>query len=293
MRDLVQTLVDGLGLGSIYAALALALVLIHRATGIVNFAQGEMGMVATFGAWSLLNAGLPLAAAVALALAGAFAGGMLIERVVMRPIEGRPQLSQVIVTLGLFIALGSLAGWIWGHDNHAFPSLFGDGATTLFGVRLRTDTLGTIGLLIAVVALLQLLLARTRIGLQLRAVAADQVASQLAGVPLGRTLMLGWGLAGALSALAGILIAPSLFLDVTFMRSVLIYAFAAAALGGFDSPLGAVVGGWTIGVAQSLASAYVDPLGGDLNILVPLIVILAVLLVKPSGLFGVREAVRA
>lgn len=293
MTELVQTVVDGLGLGSIYGALALALVLIHRSTGIINFSQGEIGMIAAFVAWGLLQTGLPLLVAVLLALAAAFAGGMLLERCVMRPVEGRDLLSQVIVTLGLFIAINAVAGWIWGYDNRQFPSLFGDGSVTILGIRIAVDTLGVIGLLIAVVALLQLLLMRTRVGLQMRAVAVDRVASQLAGVPLGRTLMLAWGLAAMLAALAAVLIAPSLFLDVNFMRAVLIYAFAAAALGGFDSPMGAIVGGWVIGVVEGLAASYLGRIGSELNILVPLLVIVVVLLVRPNGLFGQRAVVRA
>src|SRR5215207_2588293 len=203
MERLIQTIVDGIATGSLYGALALAVVLIFRTTGIVNFAQGEMAMFSTFVAWGLIEAGLPLGAALALTLLLSFIGGMVIERVVIRPVEGGEPLVLVIVKLGL----------------------------------------------------------------AMRAVAMNAESSRLSGIPVGRTLMVGWGLAALVGALAGALIAPRLFLDVNFMGGVLIYAFAAATLGGFDSPIGAVVGGWIIGVAENLAGTYVDFIGSDLKIL--------------------------
>jgi branched-chain amino acid transport system permease protein len=289
----VQVIVDGLATGSLYGALALAVVLIYRSTGIVNFAQGELAMFSTFIAWGLIQAGLPLAGALLGALALSFAGGMLIERLVIRPVEGGEVLTLVIVTLGLYILVNSLAGWIWGFGNRAFPSMFGDGSFDVAGVRISVESIGIVAVLIAVVLLLFAVFQRTKVGLAMRAVSLNPDSSRLVGISVGRTLMIGWGIAALVGALAGALIAPRLFLDVNFMGGVLIYSFAAATLGGFDSPFGAVLGGWIIGIAENLAGTYIDFIGSDLKILVPLIAILVVLLVRPNGLFGSAEVARA
>jgi branched-chain amino acid transport system permease protein len=289
----VQVIVDGWATGSLYGALALAVVLIYRSTGIVNFAQGEMAMFSTFGAWALLEAGLPLGLALLGTLVLSFVGGMLIERLIIRPVEGGEVLTVVIVTLGLFILINSAAGWIWGFGNRSFPSVFGDGTVAVAGVSVAVESLGIVAVLIAIVGLLFVVTQRTRLGLAMRAVAMNPDSSRLVGISIGRTLMVGWGIAAAVGAVAGALIAPRLFLDVNFMGSVLIYSFAAATLGGFDSPLGAVVGGWIIGIAENLAGTYVDFIGADLKILVPLVVILVVLLFRPTGLFGSSGVARA
>jgi branched-chain amino acid transport system permease protein len=289
----VQVIVDGWATGSLYGALALAVVLIYRSTGIVNFAQGEMAMFSTFGAWALLEAGLPLGLALLGTLALSFVGGMLIERLIIRPVEGGEVLTVVIVTLGLFILINSAAGWIWGFGNRSFPSVFGDGTVAVAGVSVAVESLGIVAVLIAIVALLFVVTQRTRLGLAMRAVAMNPDSSRLVGISIGRTLMVGWGIAAAVGAVAGALIAPRLFLDVNFMGAVLIYSFAAATLGGFDSPLGALIGGWIVGIAENLAGTYVDWIGSDLKILVPLAVILVVLLFRPTGLFGSPEVARA
>ena len=293
MERFVQTIVDGVATGSLYGALALAVVLIFRTTGIVNFAQGEMAMFSTFIAYGLLKAGLPLGLAILATLALSFAGGMIIERVIIRPVEGGQVLTLVIVTLGLFIFTNSAAGWIWGFENRGFPSIFPDSSVSVAGVNVAVESLGIVALLMGVVAVLFLLFQRTKVGLAIRAVSLNPDSSRLAGISVGRTLMIGWGIAALVGALAGALIAPRLFLDVNFMGGVLVYSFAAATLGGFDSPFGAVVGGWIIGVTENLAGTYVDFIGSDLKILVPLGVILIVLLIRPSGLFGSPEVARA
>jgi branched-chain amino acid transport system permease protein len=289
----VQVIVDGLATGSLYGALALAVVLIYRSTGIVNFAQGELAMFSTFIAWGLIQAGLPLGAALLGALLLSFVGGMLIERLVIRPVEGGEVLTLVIVTLGLYILVNSLAGWIWGFGNRAFPSLFGDDSFDVAGAAVPYESLGIVVVLIALVAILFAVFQRTKVGLAMRAVAMNPESSRLHGISVGRTLMIGWGVAALVGALAGVLIAPRLFLDVNFMGAVLIYSFAAATLGGFDSPLGALIGGWIVGIAEGLAGTYVDFIGSDLKILVPLTVILVVLLIRPTGLFGSAEVARA
>jgi branched-chain amino acid transport system permease protein len=293
LERFLQIVVDGIATGSIYGALALALVLIYRSTGVANFAQGEMAMFSTFIAWGLLQADIPLGLAALLAIGISFLGAMLVERIVVRPVEGGEILTLVIVTLGLFILFNSAAGWIWGFNNRGFPSMFGDGRVDIGGVRITVESLGILAVLLGVLGIIYLLFSRTKIGLAIRAAALNPESSRLSGISVGRTLMIGWGIAAAVGALAGILIAPRLFLDVNFMGGVLIYSFAAATLGGFDSPGGAIVGGWIIGVAEGLASNYIDFVGSDLKILVPLVMILVVLLIRPSGLFGRAEVVRA
>jgi branched-chain amino acid transport system permease protein len=278
MERFIQLVIDGIAIGSIYGALALALVLIFRSTGIVNFAQGEMAMFSTFVAWALVQAGLPLGLALLTALAASFVGGTL---------------TILIVTLGLFILVNSAAGWIWGFNNRGFPRALPDGSTDVLGVRLAYESLGIVAVLLVVVGLLTLLFQKTKLGLAMRAAAANPASSRLVGINVGRTLMIGWGLAALLGALAGVLVAPQLFLDVNFMGGVLVYSFAAATLGGFDSPKGAVIGGWIIGVAETLAGEYIGFIGSDLTILVPLAIIFGVLLVRPNGLFGSPEVVRA
>jgi branched-chain amino acid transport system permease protein len=289
----IQVIIDGWATGSLYAALAIAVVLIYRSTGIVNFAQGELAMFSTFIAWGLLQAGLPLGLALLATLGLSFLGGMLIERVIIRPVEGGEVLTLVIVTLGLFILVNSGAGWIWGFGTRSFPSLFPDDSIDIAGVGIPVESIGIVAVLIAVVGILFVVFQRTKIGLAMRAVAMNPDSSRLVGISVGRTLMIGWGIAALVGALAGALIAPRLFLDVNFMGSVLIYSFAAATLGGFDSPFGAVLGGWIIGIAENLAGTYVDFIGADLKILVPLFAILLVLLFRPTGLFGSAEVARA
>jgi branched-chain amino acid transport system permease protein len=192
MARLVQVVVDGIANGSIYAALALALVLIYRSTGIVNFAQGEMAMFSTFLTWGMTTAGVSLPLAILAALALSFGGGALLERIVIRPVEGRQPLTLVIVTLGLFILINNAAGWLWGFSNRGFPSTFPDGTVGLGGVRLSIESLAIAGVLLAVVGLLYLLFQRTRLGLAMRAAALDPVSSRLVGIRVGRMLMLGW-----------------------------------------------------------------------------------------------------
>jgi branched-chain amino acid transport system permease protein len=289
----VQVVVDGVADGSIYATLALALVLIFRSTGVVNFAQGEMAMFSTFVAWAIAQGGAPLWLALLGAFAVSFVGGMLVERVLIRPVEGGNPLSLVIVTLGLFIVVNAAAGWIWGFNLRDFPRIFPGGVAELGGVSLSVESLGIIGVLLAVVVALWALFGHTSVGLTMRAAAQNPESARLVGIPVGRMLMLGWGLAALLGAVAGVLVAPRLFLDTNLMAGVLVYSFAGAALGGFDSPIGAVVGSWIIGVTEGLAGTYVDVIGSDLKVLVPLTIIFVVLLVRPAGLFGSPEVTRA
>ncbi len=287
MTEFFQQVVSGLALGAIYAALALALVLIHRATGVINFAQGEMAMFTTYIAWTLTtNHGWDKWLAFAATLVLAFIGGVALQRTVIRPIERASILTIVIVTIGLVLIFNGAAGWIWTAEVRFFPSLFPNDTISVGGVAISVIDLGTIGVVLVLVALLWAFFQFTTIGLALRASALNPDASRLVGVRVGWMLAIGWGLAAMLGAVAGILTAPTTTLDPTMMQAILIYAFAAAVLGGIDSPFGAVAGGLLLGVGLNLVGNYIDFVGADLRLPVALLIILVVLLVRPAGLFG-------
>ena len=286
MAEFLQQVVSGLASGAIYASLALALVLIYRATDVVNFAQGEMATFATYIAWSLMDNGMSYWPAFALTLVIAFGGGVGVERTLIRPVEHRPEIVIVIVTIGLLIALNGLTGWIWGAEVKAFDSPFPNTTTEIGGVTLSIQDLGTLGVCLVTVLLLWAFFRFTTLGLVMRAVANNPGASRLMGVRVGWMLALGWGLASVLGAVAGMMAAPVVFLDPSMMLIVLIYAFAAAVLGGIDSPVGAVVGGLLLGVIINLLGVYVDFVGSDLRLPAALGVLLLVLLIRPQGLFG-------
>ncbi|MEV6321207.1 branched-chain amino acid ABC transporter permease [Nocardia sp. NPDC051787] len=286
MAGFLQQIIEGLTAGAIYAGLALALVLIYRFTGIVNFAQGELAMFSAFLAWQFTQHGMPFWLALIATLAVSFAGGMLIERVIIRPVEGAPELTLVIVTVGLYFFVNATAGWIWSFQVKSFPNPFPEGALRARGVSAGYGSLGVLAVVGVVMGLLYLLFRYTKIGLAMRAVACNPQSARLVGIRVGTVLALGWGLAALVGAVSGVLSAPLLFLEPNMMGGVLIYAFAAATLGGFDSPGGAVAGGLIVGVAETLTGAYVDVIGTELEIGVPLVIILGVLLLRPQGLFG-------
>jgi branched-chain amino acid transport system permease protein len=288
----LQQVIDGLATGSIYGALALALVLAHRATGVVNFAQGQLAVVSTFMAWSLVQTGLDVVAAIAVAVVASVVLGAAVELVVMRRFERESPMITIVATVGLLLLLNGASSLIWGYELKAFPPVFSAGTLRAGGTAVSITALGTFLVLAVVVLLLYVLLMRTRLGLALRAVADNADSSALSGLPVGRLLMVGWGLAAGLGAIAGCLVAPKLYLDPNMLAGVLVYALAAAVLGGFDSPLGAVVAAWIIGVTENLAATYVGVIGNDLRIAVPLLLTVLVLLLRPQGLFGRREVVR-
>lgn len=287
MADFFQQVVAGLGSGAIYAALALALVLIHRATGVINFAQGEMAMFTTYVAWTLTaNHGWSYWPAFAATLVFAFVLGVGIQRVVINPVANASVLTIVIMTIGLVLTFNGLAGLIWSSEVRAFPSPFPNETWSIGGVAISQQDVGTFGVVIVLVLLLWAFFQFTKTGLALRASALNPGASRLVGVRVGWMLAIGWGLAAMLGAVAGMLAAPTVFLDPNMMQAILIYAFAAAVLGGIDSPFGAVAGGLLLGVGLNLIGAYVDFVGADLRLPVALLIILVVLLVRPAGLFG-------
>ena len=289
MQEFTQQVVSGIASGAIFASLALALVLIYNAMGLVNFAQGEMAMFATFVAYTLIERGLSYWIALPLAVLIAFAGGVLIQRVVIRPVERAPVLTLVIVTLGLATLVNGLAGFAFGYIPRSFPSPFSVQTINLLGALVSFRDLGVIAVSGVVLVLIYLLLQRTTLGLTMRAAAHNPDASRLLGIRVSWMLALGWGLASAVGALSGIMVAPILLLEPNMMQTIIIYAFAAAVLGGIESPLGAVVGGLIVGVTVNLAGAYL--VGGDLQLAVAFLIIVAVLIVKPNGLFG-RPSVR-
>jgi branched-chain amino acid transport system permease protein len=291
MQAFLQQVVSGIASGGIFASLALALVLIYNAMGLINFAQGEMAMFATFIAFTLVDRGLSFWIAFPLTLAIAFVGGVIVQRVVIRPVERAPVLTLVIVTLGLATLVNGAAGFLWGYVPRAFASPFPVRTISVGGVVASLQDLGVIAVSGAVLVVIYVLLQRTTLGLTMRAAAHHPEASRLLGVRVSWMLALGWGLASAVGAVSGIMVAPILLLEPNMMQTIIIYAFAAAVLGGIESPLGAVIGGILVGVTVNLAGAYLPFVGGDLRLAVALAIIIAVLVLRPNGLLG-RPSVR-
>ena len=245
-----------------------------------------MATFTTYIAWMLMDRGLPYWPAFLLTLLIAFGGGVVVERVLIRPVEHRPEIVIVILTIGMLIALNGLTGWIWGPEVKLFDSPFPNSSVIVGGVAISVRDIGTFCVCIGTVIVLWLFFRFTTLGLAMRAVAFNANASRLMGVRVGWMLALGWGFAAMLGAIAGMMAAPSVFLDPDMMIVVLIYAFAAAVLGGIDSPIGAVVGGLLLGVVVNLLGAYVNFVGQELRLPTALAVLLVVLIVRPTGLFG-------
>jgi branched-chain amino acid transport system permease protein len=279
---LIHQFFSGLASGGIYASVALALVMIYQATHLVNFAQGELAMFSTYIAWSLMQAGLPYWGAFFVTVGAAFVLGVVIERVIVRPVENAPVLAVVIVFIGLLVITNSVAGWIFTYTIKPFPSPFP--AEPPFGNRfISSHELGSIAITLVVLGALFVFFRYTPLGLAMRAAAQNPESSRLVGIRVGWMLALGWGLAGAIGAIAGIMVAPTVFLEPNMMGGILLYAFAAALLGGIDSPGGAVLGGFIVGVLENLVGSLI---GTELKLTVALVLIVVVLVVRPSGLFG-------
>jgi len=275
----------GIATGGIYACMALAVVMIYQAIDSLNFSQGEMAMFSTFIAWQLLQWGMPYWVAFFVTIGISFVAGVLIERLVFKPVQKADILSHIVIFIALFAIINSAAGFIWDFTIKPFPSPFG--THELFGQRLvSSHDAGMIGVTIVMLILIYLFFRYTRVGLAMRAAAANPESARLAGIRVGWMVALGWGMAAAVGAVAGMLIAPVVFLEPNMMLSILLYGFAGAVVGGLTSPLGAVIGGFSVGVIENLAGTFIPFVGRELKLTIALALIVAVLVVKPSGLFG-------
>jgi branched-chain amino acid transport system permease protein len=289
MDALAHQVLAGLATGGIYASLALALVMIYQATHLVNFAQGEMAMFTTYIAWTLIAAGLPYWPAFLLTVLFGFALGMAVERIVIRPVENAPVLAVVVVFIALLVILNSVTGWIYTYTIKSFPSPFP--TQPILGIRhMSPHELGAIGVTLLVLVLIYLFFRFTPLGLAMRAAAQNPASARLVGIRVGWMLGLGWGLAAAIGAVAGMMVAPIVYLDPNMMGGILLYAFAAALVGGIDNPWGAVFGGFLVGVLENVLGAFV--IGNELKLSVALVLIVGVLLVRPSGFFGTVHVTR-
>ena len=284
--------VQGLALGSVYGGLALALVLVYRATHVINFAQGELAMLSTYIAYQLMQWGLSYWLAFAATLAIAFFLGTLLQETVIRPVQ-RSVIAVVIVTVGLFILIDGIVNWIWGSEPRFMKSPFGFASFNVGGVAIPHKYVGIMGVVVVSVLVVWALFRFTKLGLGMRAAALRPEAASLVGVRVDSMLAIGWGLAAVLGAVAGLMTEPTQFtLAPTFMQPILVYAFAAAVLGGLESPVGALIGGLLIGVTLTLIVGYVPQISTDLQLPFAFAVLLLILLVKPTGLFGRRQVRR-
>jgi branched-chain amino acid transport system permease protein len=285
--------VQGVAKGMVYGGLALALVLIYQATHVINFAQGELAMLTTYVAYQLTQWGLSFWEAFVPTLVIAFVLGTALQVTLIRPVQHRSLIATVIVTVGLFILIDGIANWIWGGGYATLPQPFGFGSFDVGGVIVQHLYVGMVGVLLASLAAVWGLFRFTKLGLAMRAAALRPAAAALSGVRVDTMLAIGWGLAAVLGAVAGLMAgAANFILDPSFMQPILVYAFAAAALGGLESPVGAVIGGISIGVFLTLIVGYVPQIDTNLQLPFSFVVLLGILLIKPSGLFGRREVHR-
>jgi branched-chain amino acid transport system permease protein len=285
MELLSNQILAGIATGAIYACMALAVVMIYQAVDHLNFAQGEMAMFSTFMAWQMMQWGIPYWAAFVLTLILSFAGGIIIERLLFKPLAKAPILTNVAGFIALFAIVNSVAGLIWDFTIKQFPTPFGS-APFLGSQLISTHQAGMIGVTLLLLAFLFFFFRFTRIGLAMRAAATLPESARLVGINTSWMIALGWGMASGIGAIAGMLIAPVVFLEPNMMGGVLIYGFAAAVLGGLSSPLGAVLGGFLVGVFENLVGTYIPGAGNELKLPIALALIVIVLVVKPSGLFG-------
>jgi branched-chain amino acid transport system permease protein len=285
MELLLQQIMAGLANGAIYACVGLAVVIVFQAIDHLNFAQGEMATFSTFIGWQLLAWGLPYWLAFALVVALSFAGGIAVERILFKPLHNASILANLVAFIALFSILNSSDGYIWDYTIKTFPTPFGQ--HPLFGSSLiDSHEAGMLGVTAVMLVFIYLFFRGTRLGLAMRAAAHNPESARLVGIRVGRMTALGWGIAAAVGGVAGMLIAPVVFLDPNMMFGVLLYGFAGAVLGGLSSPGGAVLGGFAVGVIENLVATFIPYFGRDLKLTIALVVIVAVLMVKPAGIFG-------
>lgn len=292
MSHLLSVIFDGLTVGVIYSLLGVAIVLIYQSTGVVNVAQGEFATLSTFLVWQCVAWGLPLIIGVFVGFLAAVALGVIIQVLIVRRLTKDDHLVVLVASIGMFLALNQLTGWIWTPVVRTLQSPFGDGRVAIAGASISYHTLGSIAVLALVAMLLYVLTMRTRLGLGLRAAATEPEWSALNGLNVQRHHMFGWGISLGVGSLAGLLAAPVFFLEPQMMYGAVLYAFAGVALGGFDSVPGAMIGGLLLGVVEALAASYVSFIGSELKIVVPLVLMGVILLLRPSGFFGSREVAR-
>jgi branched-chain amino acid transport system permease protein len=285
MELFINQVLAGIATGAIYACMALAVVMIYQAIDHLNFAQGEMAMFSTFVAWQLIQWGVPYWGAFTLSLILSFAGGVVIERVLFRPLAKAPLLTHVAGFIALYAIINSIAGITWEFTTKQFPTPFGSSAF-LGSQLISTHKAGMIGVTLVLLLFLYFFFRFTRVGLAMRAAATLPESARLVGINTSRMIALGWGMASAIGAVAGMLIAPVVFLEPNMMGGVLIYGFAAAVLGGLSSPPGAVAGGFLVGIFENLVSTYIPGVGNELKLPIALALIVTVLVVRPNGLFA-------
>jgi branched-chain amino acid transport system permease protein len=293
MNELWQQILSGLGTGFIYAGLAMAISVVYQGTGVINLAQGVMATASAYLAWTLVTDGMNFWAALVVVIAASFVFGGLTERIFIRPVEGATPLVLITVTVGLLIGLQAVVALIWGEDPQRLESPFGGKSFDVLGARLTAQQMGAAAVVLVTLLLAGAFFRYTNLGLKMRAAAQNPASAGLLAIDVGRMLALGWGLAAAVGAVAGVIFAPTLGISPAMMDGSLLLALAAATLGGLESRSGAVVGGLALGVAANLASRYLPGIGGDLQLVVPFAVIFVVLLVRPQGLFGRVSSVRA
>ena len=285
MELFVQQLIAGLSTGTIYACVALAVVMIYQAIGHVNFAQGEMAMLSTFVAWQLIEYGAPYWVAFPLTVGLSFLMGVLLERLLMRRLHGAPPLSQVTVFIGLLLIINSVAGYLWSFTVKPFPTPFGT-APFLGAGWVSQHQAGMLATTLAILVLLFIFFSSSKVGLSMRAAASNPTSARWLGIRVRALEGLGWGMAAAIGAVAGMLIAPVVFLEPNMMAGTLIDGFAGAVLGGLSSPAGAVLGGLIVGVLENMAGTFIPVVGGELKLTLALVTIVMVLVVRPQGLLG-------
>jgi branched-chain amino acid transport system permease protein len=285
MELLTNQILAGIATGAIYACMALAVVMIYEAIDHLNFAQGEMAMFSTFVAWQCMEWGVPYWGAFIISVVFSFIGGIVIERTLFRPLHNASILTQLACFLALFSIINSSAGLIWDFSIKSFPTPFGS-APFLGSQLISSHQAGMIGVTLVLLGLLYFFFRFTRIGLAMRAAATLPESARLVGINVGWMIALGWGLASAIGAIAGMLIAPVVFLEPNMMGGVLLYGFVGAVLGGLSSPAGAVAGGFMVGILENLAGTYVPGVGNELKLPIALAMIVIVLVFKPTGLFG-------
>ncbi len=293
MSAFFQYCVIGLSNGAVYAMVAMSLVIIYRATGLLNFAQGETSLIATFVVWEAHDRGLPLPLALIIGMIAGFLLGAVLQRVAVQP-AGDPAtapLQLVIVTIGLLLVLNNTAGLIWGNESKVFDPMFGPSSVNVGGVTIAAQQIGTVAVLLVEALALVAVFRFTKIGLAMRSVASNAEASGLSGIPVARILVISWGIAGGIGAIAGTFAAPNLGMDATLFLKILVLSFAAMTIGGFDSLLGAIVGGLVVGLITDVLPRYVDWLK-EMPLAPAVLLILAVLLVRPQGLFGSKQVRR-